>query len=614
MKCVYALGAIALLAVAYSLPHVEDSWDAEDDLVRSVQDPRPTALLLQAFARGSGAALPAVPPATKDAATVAAESKSIADANAKAHNDAKALSVAHAEKMATDLAKGSAAAASVEADWTKKELSYAKQAKALNKDARAAQRHMHDSLAKDKKDLKDAEVYTTKKITETNKGTAAAEAEYAKLQAEYKAQIGEMRSQDKIAAAEAAKRAAADKKELDKVHKELKGEVKETKKAQAAIVKTAKDLNKKKTDIKVNYQTKVKELAKQAKVDREKLEDEQSDEEKKFGAATKSNAAKAAAASKAVADEAAQNTAAAAKAKKEIDDRFAKLAAAKAKAEALYKAKADTAAAALTATREKTAKKFQKEADATDLQYKKAMEKADSMQAKAEHAQATYKQAMADAVKEAAAQKAKSAAQAAADMEIKTCGMDGSQCQNPDGSCSKVTSKGPYVAADLVSCTNKKPKEQEYAGESWAGIPPPAPLAPFPPATPDCKAKTAAFMATAYGKAIKPGVCPTVAVACLKVPDNQLMAKKQALIQYFDMAAACPPWCVPGSATSDGDNQDTHGICITGEDVNIYKQQIADLPEWKAMGTNNKIPANFGIISMCKMAQNFLKGFMDGAK
>merc|ERR1712216_962397 len=118
----------------------------------------------------------------------------------------------------------------------------------------------------------------------------------------------------------------------------------------------------------------------------------------------------------------------------------------------------------------------------------------------------------------------------------------------------------------------------------------------------------AAFFKTKYGKAIKGGVCPTVAV--VKVPKNELSDKKAALMQYFDMAAACPPWCVPGSATFDGDNQDTHGICITGDDVNIYKQQIADLPEWQAMGTNDRFPANFGIMSICKMAKGFLKGFM----
>lgn len=184
--------------------------------------------------------------------------------------------------------------------------------------------------------------------------------------------------------------------------------------------------------------------------------------------------------------------------------------------------------------------------------------------------------------------------------------------------CVKVTDKGPYLAADLVTCTMTKPKKQQYAGEAWAGIPPPPPLKPLPAPTPTCLAKRKAYAATEYGKILeaakKKGECPSVAVACHDVPDDQLMAKKDALIAYFDMAAACPPWCVPGTATSDGDNQDTHGICITGEDVNIFKQQIVDLPEWKAMGTNKKIPANFGIMSICKMAQNFLKGFMDGTK
>jgi len=608
MRCITALAALALLSVALALP-VEDSWGV-DDVV-------PEDSLVQSRASAPAAkpapVVPATPAASpSDAATQAKENKMIADANAKAHADAKAMSVKHAADKAKAEANGAAKAAKIEADWTAKETEYAKQAKVLNKEARKAQRDMHDSLAKDKKDLKAEELSNTKKIAETNKGTAAAEQEYKILQSEYKKQIADLKNQDRIEAGIAAKKAAAYKKEMQKVHKEMQGEVKETKKAQKAIITTAKHLAKKKKDIKINYTTKVKQLDEKAKQDRHKLEAEQTAEEKKFAKAMKNNRAKAAAAKKAVADEAAKNAQVAKAAQAEIADRSAKEAKAKAKAAALYKAKTTSAAAALAASRESVAKKFQKQSDDADLQYKKAMEKADSLKAKAAHAMATYNQAVADAKKEEAATEAKTAAIDAANAEVSAC--SDKQCVAKDGSCAAVNKKtGPWISADLVTCTMKKPKEQQYAGESWAGIPPPAPLKPFPPPTPDCLAKRKAFMATEYGKAITPNVCPTVSVACHKVPASKLHEKKKAFIQYFEMAAACPPWCVPGSATSDGDNQDTHGICITGEDVNIYKQQIADLPEWKAMGTNNKIPGNFGIISMCKMAKNFLAGFMDGA-
>jgi len=600
----FVLLAFALVAVAYSLPYVEDSWDVEDELLQQIHSSsRPASVLIQEHMEAE----PAAAVAAKNNVKIAAEA-------AKSATEAKETSVAHAKKMAEDSAKGAATAAAVEETWTKKEKQYAHETKALNKAARKAQRDMEASLAKDKKDLKGAQEDATTKIKETDDGTQAAQIEYQKMQKKYQNLQSAIRTESRESAKEAKGKAEVYKKDMAKIKGELHAETKEGEKIQANIIKTAKAVRKAKADAAINYKAKEAQLAKQAAADRAALEEEQRKAEQAMAATEKSNAAKAAASAAAVDEEARKNDLAAAKAKKQLNKRFAKVTEAQNKAKALYASKAAADAAALGATREGTAKKFQKAADLADLRYKKAMAKAASMQQKADHAQATYKQALADAAKEDAARAARTNAQDAKDYEMKSCEMDGSECEMPDGTCKKTGPKGPFLAADLVMCTDKEPKHQQYAGESWSGLPPPLPITPIAAPTAKCLALKKTFMATKYGKAITPGVCPTVAVACLKVPTAELMDKKAAMLQYFEMAAECPEWCVPGSATNDGDNQDTHGICITGQDVNIFKQQIADLPEWKGMGTNNKIPANFGIISICQMGKNFLGGFMDGSK
>ena len=48
------------------------------------------------------------------------------------------------------------------------------------------------------------------------------------------------------------------------------------------------------------------------------------------------------------------------------------------------------------------------------------------------------------------------------------CATDGSQCME-DGECLKVTHHGPYIADDMISCTDTKPEEHDLGGEAWRG-------------------------------------------------------------------------------------------------------------------------------------------------
>merc|ERR1712146_860814 len=50
-----------------------------------------------------------------------------------------------------------------------------------------------------------------------------------------------------------------------------------------------------------------------------------------------------------------------------------------------------------------------------------------------------------------------------------------------------------------------------------------------------------------------------------------------------------------------------HGICIDPDDTAGFKMQIEDLPVYKNMGTNGKIPAG-PPADLCRMARMFLEG------
>jgi len=576
MKVIAVISLIATIALA--MPYVEDEVVEEDALLQHVySDATPLSQFLQ---------------------------KENAQQKASEH----AAAEAEANTKAAD------AAAAVEAKWTKEEAGYKKQTAGLNKAARDAQRQATKDNANDAKKLAEDQLKTTKEVKETNEATAAAEEEYEKLQAEYSAAEHDQNTKNAAAAVAAKARAAKYGKEMASIKGELETETKEGETIQQTMKDDAKKLKQDQKDIVTNYKSTLKTLAKQNAADKAELAGEKAAMQAKLAADLKDSNNNAAAAKAAVAAEKEKNDKDAAAAKAAIKKRYGDVAAEHAKAEALHKEHSAQAAAALASTREGTQKKFAKEAVKSEAQYQAAMGKAAALKAKADHAHEEWETAMADSDKEQDRMDREGAEEAAADAEMAECALDGSECQTDDGKCHKTTLDGPYMAEDLVSCSDTKPEEQHYAGTSWAGVPPPLPKEKLPSPSPACEKAKKEFGAGKYGFALNPpgDTAPTVALACHNVPENKLAEKKEALLQYFDMAAECPPWCVPGTATSDGLVADTNGICITGQDTLMFKQQISDLPEWKHMGTNNKIPGNAGIMSICKMAKNFVAGFREG--
>lgn len=571
-KAAIFVAAVALIAMAVALPVFEENdWDETDELLTKIYSESTPMALMQA-----------------DPATIA---------HAKAAKEAAAASETKA--------------AAEENKWAADEAKYVNQTKALNKAARDLARNAAIKNAADKKKLAEDAEKTTAKIAETMKGTSAAEEEYEKVQAEMKKIQDDMATESGAAKKAEAEKLAAYKGEMDKLHKELAGETNEGKKIAKDQIKQAKKLAADQKAITENYDSEMKTLDDQHKLEKKKLSEEEAKAQAGFSKKFADNAARAAAQKAALAAEKSKNDADAAAAKAAIEKRGADEQAAKAAAKQIYDKKTAAEAAALAATRESIHKKFQKTADAAEAKYEYAMANAAALKQKADHAQATYNAAVKSSAEHQAAVDKAEAAQNDHDAEMSECALDGSECLGKDGTCKKVTDKGPYMGEDLVSCSDTKPAEQHYAGLAWAGIPPPPPIEPIPAPSAACKAAREAFAKLpVYGKSIEDGVCPTIGLACVDVAEDKLSEKKKAMLQYFDMAAECPPWCLPGSETFDSNGvKTTNGICIRAEDTLMYKQQISDLPEWKAMGTNFKIPANAGIVDMCTMAKNFLKGF-----
>merc|ERR1719486_520451 len=194
------------------------------------------------------------------------------------------------------------------------------------------------------------------------------------------------------------------------------------------------------------------------KADTAKLDADHKAMEDKFDKMDMDNAAKA------------QNDKDAAAEKAAIKSKYDKIAAAHAKANAAWDAKAAADKAALDATREGTKKDFEKKAAAAQADYDAKMAHAATLKKIADEAAA----ALAASVKKSEEdQKAADAAANAADAhdaEDTECAIDGSECRAEDGTCKKISDKGPYLGDDYVSCSDKPGDHGgEYGGEAWMG-------------------------------------------------------------------------------------------------------------------------------------------------
>jgi len=274
----------------------------------------------------------------------------------------------------------------------------------------------------------------------------------------------------------------------------------------------------------------------------------------------------------AVEAEAKKNAAKAAADQAAIKTKYAKIAAVHAKAEKMYHQAEALKAKALATKRAAKAKATADKAAKIEKAYQKLKNgKLKKMQDAADAAKKKASDAVAKAKADAAKAKKAMDEEDDADAEAKSCAMDGSECMTPDEKCHKVTPKGPYLAKDLVHCTDKKPKCavgedcEGQEGLKWANIGTTSTPTPAP-ATPACKKALAAFKKTPiFGSMTTPS-----AIACASGKGVTEAKVKAAIEAFWGAGALCPPMCNKAAAkvVKEADGQTTTiEMCITADDI-----------------------------------------------
>lgn len=458
---------------------------------------------------------------------------------------------------------------------------------------------------------KDAEE-AAKEVAAANEASAAAEKKEEALKKKYDGIVASMASESADAKKQAIKDLAKYNTEMTKINATIAAEKEAAKKIAEHMQNEARDLATKKRDIEAEFKSKTAGLKAEFTKDKAALDEEEKEAQEKFGAEFKTNKQKFKAEMAAVREEKKENKEAATAEQAKIDAKYAEKQKAADAANVAWEAKAHAEEMAENATRKEFILKWKKQAAKDELEYKQDMAEATKKQAEANNAKKKWSAAMKSSEEEQAKQDAAFKKEQEADAEIQSCATDGSQCQNDDGSCSTVNATtGPYMADDLVSCTDTKPEDQSMAGGNWAGVEDPLPKKDLPKPSDKCIELRNAALNTTFGFAFaQKDECPGVAIACHNTTDYK--AKHKAFLDFFDMAVECPPYCIPGTQTTDGLVEDTNGICITGADMMMFKKQIQDLPVYKALGTNGRFPAG-PPGDLCRMAKEFVAGFSAGS-
>jgi len=180
--------------------------------------------------------------------------------------------------------------------------------------------------------------------------------------------------------------------------------------------------------------------------------------------------------------------------------------------------------------------------------------------------------------------------------------------------CHTITEDGPFLASDLVHCTDTKPDENEYAGEDWVGLTPPDGHDRYEfhkqaDKTDECIAAEDALTAAAdaAGVTMHESGCPLTSVACMEATTGEELDTQRKLVnQFFDGMQICRKFCYPGTETYlDSGKQDTDGTCINHDDMEQMRTIFNDMPNWGKSGTNGRFEEGFETMS---------KGICDAAK
>merc|ERR1712054_655522 len=478
-----------------------------------------------------------------------------------------------------------------EESWVHKEKSFRKEARTLNKD----QRWFARKIEKQVKVLQKWHVKTTAHDLEHMRKLAHEETKYISESEKFKAKMEKI--QHKLAAeGKVAKESTA--KRLAKYQATVADDAKKLAKAKAeheqfalSVQAANKKLKTEQKRLNDQYQERTAKLDAKDKKDNHKFDQEQKKAQKHFARLFKDGVEDAAATRAAIVQSIRSTKKEAKEKRNRILRRISKEHSAKKKTDVayIYKQKADKEA--LKHDRAKTAERFAKKAMKADLVFHRNMQEAGQKKEKVKRAIFAEKHAKKRAVKHDHSDEKETKAAMKMDGSMRDCALDGSECQTPDGKCYKTAPTGPYMAADLVSCSNRKPKDDADAGLKWAGIEPPLPSEKCPPVTKRCKILTKACK-NQRGCAAAQKLGPlkgSIHVGCSE--------GKKELDLWLDMHANCCDKTMIGFS----------------DNVPMFKIQIFHLPDYiKSSIKASKFEANSGAGSVCHMVKSLVKGIESG--
>merc|ERR1711881_108534 len=492
-------------------------------------------------------------------------------------------------KKEKKLAKKEADAAEV--SWSKKEQAFRNVARGLNRNQRVLARKVEREVKHVQKKHLQTTAHDLVRMHHLTNLEKAAMAKSAAFQVRMKAIQKKMATENAKAKAKSAARLKKYQAGVAKYHAALATAKKEHETLALSVQKANKHLLVEQKKLGLQYKEKTAKLDVKDQKDNKKFDKEARHAQNKFAKLFKDGAERAAAARAAIVQSIKNAKKEAAQKVKRINIRISREQAAKKKTDIEYDKKVVADKIALQHARKVTAEKFAKKAMIADRNFHRQMQEAGQKKEKARRASFAERAAKRNARIDDKKDEKEEKSSIRADGTMRECALDGTECQTPDGKCNKTSKKGPYMAADLVSCSKVKPKDDADAGLAWAGIEPPLPPEKCPPpsikclhAESSCKANKGCNLARSMGP-----LKGSIHVGCQE-------GKEELDLRFFFKAACC----------------DKTMIGFT-DNIPMFKMQVYNTADYiKSSLKSTKFTNNHGAGSVCHMVKSLVAGVEAG--
>lgn len=501
---------------------------------------------------------------------------------------------------------------------------------------RKAERDLAATAAKNNRAAEKKEEKYAEYVAKESIAVSAASAKAQKKSDKFKKKMADIEAKMEKQTGKAKKKSEARKNRVEKQIARNDAKIEELNaKQEAADEKAALEHKKyelEKETAEADFEEKDAAIKEKFKKDEAKFDKEKADIDNKAKSEAKTNNEKYELEKAEIADEAKTNAEKAKKAQDDITKDYAEKQEAADEAEAAHQKLVKAEHEAEDNKRAAWQQQHQATIDADEKAYEEAMAKAADKQDKADQAHDRLVKAQEQSVASQHEADMDFKKEMDADGEIKECATDGSECQDADGACHNMEKDHLFMDCNGYSCTSKHKTDAECDTDgNWAGVEDPLKPTPLKPVTDKCKSlqadlaeynggmfADAAKFLTMKGEQVTD--CPLCMVGCKEGATRQQM--KEGLSKLFLAAEECPPYCIPGTATSttghqhadesEYDVQDNNGICVGEGAMKMLAKNLHDIPVYKATGTGDRFAAGIST-TMCEFSKKVVNGWFAGA-